>query len=475
MIHQKQKLFNRLNVLSDACFVLMSYLFASWLWLGVISNDSGNMAALSNLNGRVWLIAAIYAAWTICMLAAFGVYHTSRIRHTGWEGSHVIMGNTVALATVAAALYLFRLQDFSRGVLAVYFLTSTVLLTGKRAVVRRLLHLVRTRGFNLKHMLVIGGGELARRYMEIVASTPTIGIHVDEHLIPSEGMLDRLETLLHNSGIDEVIAALAPDELGIIMDIIRVCEKCGTKICIVPFYNDVIPTRPTIDTVGSIKLIQLRTTPLDNPLNAFLKRAFDLVASTLLLTLLSPLLLVLSIAIKLSSPGPVLFRQERIGLNKKLFIMYKFRSMRVNSTQDTAWSAQTDSRRTPIGSFLRKVSLDELPQLLNVLKGDMSLVGPRPEIPFFVEQFRETVPLYMVKYQVRPGMTGWAQIHGLRGDTSIPARVEHDLWYIENWSFSLDLHILLKTLLGGMINQEQLGSPGRSASQRSRKDEARNL
>ena len=180
--------------------------------------------------------------------------------------------------------------------------------------------------------------------------------------------------------------------------------------------------------------------------------------SGLLLVILSPLFLILAIAIRLSSPGPVLFRQERIGLNKKPFTMYKFRSMRVNDEQDTAWSSAEDDRRTWLGSLLRKISLDELPQLFNVFRGEMSLVGPRPEIPFYVERFRETVPLYMVKYQVRPGMTGWAQIHGLRGDTSIPARVEHDLWYIENWSLGLDIRILFKTAFGGMVNQEDVGS-----------------
>ena len=142
--------------------------------------------------------------------------------------------------------------------------------------------------------------------------------------------------------------------------------------------------------------------------------------------------------------------------------MYKFRSMRVNNEQDTAWSSSVDNRRTWLGSLLRKISLDELPQLFNVFRGEMSLVGPRPEIPFYVERFRETVPLYMVKYQVRPGMTGWAQIHGLRGDTSIPARVEHDLWYIENWSLGLDIMILFKTLFGGMINRENISSAASS-------------
>ena len=297
---------------------------------------------------------------------------------------------------------------------------------------------------------------MAQRYIRNVESSPWLGIHVADCFPPDENLLGRLEKRLHGVGIDEVILALEPDEIGVTQSVIEVCEKCGTKICVIPFYNDVIPTRPTIDMVGEIKLIQLRTTPLDDPLNAFVKRTFDAAASFFLLILLSPLFLFLAAAIKLSSPGPIFFKQERIGLNKKTFVMYKFRSMKVNDKQDTAWSTSTDDRRTWIGALMRKTSLDELPQLFNTLKGDMSLVGPRPEIPYFVEQFRETVPLYMVKYQVRPGMTGWAQVNGYRGDTSIPARVEHDLWYIENWSVGLDIKILFMTAFGGMVNSEKV-------------------
>lgn len=458
MIRKNQKLINRLNVLSDGLLVVASYLFASWMWLDVVRNSQSNMASVNNFNARVLGVAVIYAAWTAVMLACFKVYRTTRIHHSGWEGSRIWAANAVALASAAAALYVFRLEDFSRGVLSVYYLTSCLMLTGKRFFIRRFLRYMRFKGYNLKHILVVGRGVLAQRYINNVQATPSLGIHVDEHLIPSDGFLTNLEGQLHGNGIDEVIMALNPDELYVTMDVIRICEKCGTKISVVPFYNDVIPTCPTIDTVGSIKLIQLRTTPLDDPLNAFAKRTFDIMVSIVLMVLLSPLLLILAVVIRLSSPGPVLFRQERVGLKKETFTMYKFRSMHVNATQDTTWSGNADSRRTRVGSLLRKTSLDELPQLINVLKGNMSLVGPRPEIPYYVERFRETVPLYMVKCQVRPGMTGWAQINGLRGDTSIPDRVAHDLWYIENWSFGLDMKILLKTLFGGMINRETLGS-----------------
>ena len=177
-------------------------------------------------------------------------------------------------------------------------------------------------------------------------------------------------------------------------------------------------------------------------------------ASSLGLILLSPLMLFIAIGVKLSSPGPVLFRQTRVGFNRREFQMLKFRSMRVNQEEKTAWTKDTDPRRTKFGALIRKVSLDELPQLFNVLKGDMSLIGPRPELPYFVEMFRESVPLYMVKHQVKPGITGWAQVNGYRGDTSVQKRIELDLWYIEHWSVSLDIRILLRTVFGGMINKE---------------------
>lgn len=456
MIQRNQRLLNRLNALSDAGLVLLSYLLATWLWLDVISRDQVNLAHIRGLRSGALLAALIYAAWTVLLLWSFRIYRTSRTHQARLQTGRILAGNAIALLTAAAGLYLFRLQDFSRGVLAVYFVISSGALIAKRAVLQAVLRYARSRGYNLKHMLVIGGGEMAQRYIRNVESRPWLGIHVAGCFPPDEALLSRLEKWLHGVGIDEVILALEPEEVGVTQDVIEVCEKCGTKICVIPFYNDVIPTRPTIDMVGEIKLIQLRTTPLDDPLNAFVKRAFDAAVSLLLLVILSPLFLVLSIAIKLSSPGPIFFRQERIGLNKRTFVMYKFRSMKVNDRQDTAWSTSMDDRRTRIGALLRKTSLDELPQLFNTLKGDMSLVGPRPEIPYYVEQFRETVPLYMVKYQVRPGMTGWAQVNGYRGDTSIPARVEHDLWYIENWSVGLDVRILFKTAFGGMVNGEKL-------------------
>ena len=208
---------------------------------------------------------------------------------------------------------------------------------------------------------------------------------------------------------------------------------------------------------AGLPLINIRRVKLDDTAADLAKRVMDVVGSALLIVLTSPVMLLAAVGTRLSSPGPVIFRQERIGRDRKPFYMLKFRSMRVNDEQDSAWSTKQDDRRTKFGSFIRKCSLDELPQLWNVLRGDMSLVGPRPEIPRFVDQFKNEVPLYMVRHQVRPGITGWAQINGFRGDTPIKARVERDIFYIENWDFWFDMRILLATVFRGkFINDEQL-------------------
>ena len=253
------------------------------------------------------------------------------------------------------------------------------------------------------------------------------------------------------------MVALDAAEMHMLTRAFAACDKHGTRITMVPFYNDYLPARPTIDVLGDCKLINIRQTPFDNILNAFIKRAMDVVGSLVLIVLTSPIMLGVAIGVKLSSPGPIIFKQERVGLNKRPFMMYKFRSMRVNAAEDSAWSTNSDPRKTRFGSIIRKFSLDELPQFFNVLKGDMSLVGPRPEIPFHVEHFKEEIPRYLVRQQVRPGLTGWAQINGLRGDTDIAERIRYDIWYIENWTVALDIKILFRTVFGGkMVNDEKI-------------------
>ena len=312
----------------------------------------------------------------------------------------------------------------------------------------------------------MGGGKSAALYLRALEHNPYYGFVVDGYLAKVEepglgvqfmGGYDALSAKLDEMNVDEVVVALEADEIDLLPHVFAACDKNGVRITMVPFYSDYLPARPTIDVLDECKLINVRQTPFDNLLNAAIKRGLDIIGSLILIILTSPIMLATAIGVKLSSPGPIIFKQERIGLNKKPFMMYKFRSMRVNVQQETGWSTDYDPRKTHFGSFIRKFSLDELPQFFNVLKGDMSLVGPRPEVPFHVEHFKEEIPRYLVRQQVRPGCTGWAQIHGLRGDTDIAERIRYDIWYIENWTVALDIKIIFRTVFGGkMVNDEKL-------------------
>ena len=347
------------------------------------------------------------------------------------------------------------------------FLLSGSILSAKRVLLRKLLWRYRRAGYNQKHVLLLGGGRAARRYLREIREHRELGYVPAGYLddgwrseldgLARLGGYGELEPVLEALCPDEVVAAMEPEDLQRTPEIIAACEKAGVRLSIIPFYADYMPSNPQFDDLNGIPMLNIRHIPLDNWANAFCKRAMDLAGSGVLLVLSMPVMLVCAVGVKLSSPGPVLFRQERIGKEKRPFYMYKFRSMRVNDRQDTAWSTDRDDRKTAFGAFMRKCSLDELPQLWNVFKGDMSLVGPRPEIPHYVERFKEEVPLYMVKHQVRPGITGWAQVNGLRGDTSIRERVELDVYYIEHWSLWFDIQILLTTVFGGkFINGEEL-------------------
>ena len=233
------------------------------------------------------------------------------------------------------------------------------------------------------------------------------------------------------------------------------CEKSGVHTKFIPDYNHIVPTVPYIEDLEGLPVINIRKVPLSNVVNRAMKRTVDIVGSLLALAVFAIPMVIVAIVIKCTSKGPVIFSQVRVGLHNKEFKMYKFRSMVVQeaSKEVNAWTTKNDSRVTGIGKLIRKTSIDELPQLLNVLKGDMSLVGPRPERPKFVEKFKEEIPRYMIKHQVRPGMTGWAQVNGYRGDTSIRKRIEHDVHYIENWTLGLDVKILILTVFKGFINK----------------------
>lgn len=461
MIRKNQEFLNRINIILDMLLVILSYIIASWMRLDFLDGDSGNMAGIST---KTVLLAAAYSVVLFFLLSMLGFYNTTRTRRLAWKVRMILLGVTISTLIVTTLLFLFRLIDFSRGVILVFYVVSITLLVAKYAFIRLVLGHFRKKGYNLKHVVVIGTGRLAQQYREDIAAESELGFHISGFVgnrgsLNQEdqwlGSFDELDRILASPDISEAVIALEPEEYSGLWKLIPACERNGVKYSVIPFYNDIIPANPTIETIGHSKLINMRVNRLENLGWSGLRRCCDLVFSILGLILLSPLFLIISIGVRLSSPGPVFFRQTRVGYQRREFKMLKFRSLRVNDEEETGWTKDSDQRRTRVGAILRKTSLDELPQLVNVLKGEMSLVGPRPELPHFVEQFRNTIPFYMVKHQVKPGMTGWAQIHGYRGDTSIEKRIELDLWYIEHWSVWLDLRILFRTVFGGMINRQE--------------------
>lgn len=458
MIRENQKLLNRLNVALDGILIFSSLLVAYWLRFHVLHGIPSVPFQGYVLSGLVLVPVHLIT------YAVFGLYESFRKKRLYQELELLLGANLLDFALLLTTLFLTHDINFSRLALGFFTVLASGSLGVKRIFMRKFLGILRSSGRNLKHTLLVGSGTLAQKYAQELRRSPDLGYQLSGYVSEKPdwkdvewlGNFERLSELLDARRPDEVVAALDIDEYQQLPHIIQICEKSGVKLSLIPFYAQYMPAHPQIDSLNGLPMINLRRIPLDNWGNAFLKRAVDVAGSLLLLVLTSPILLATAIGVRLSSPGPVIFKQKRVGLNKEEFYMYKFRSMRVNDQADTSWSTNQDTRKTPFGALIRKYSIDELPQLLNVLKGDMSLVGPRPEIPHYVEQFKEEIPLYMVKHQVRPGMTGWAQVNGLRGDTSIEDRIRFDVFYIENWTFFFDIKILLMTAFGGIVNKEQL-------------------
>lgn len=458
LIRENQRLLNKLNILLDALLVFLSLPAAFWIRFTVFPG-------IPSVPVEQYILAALFLAPLHTLIYVFfGMYESVRKKRLYQDLGRLFSANTLGFILFMMSLFVLRGVHFSRAALVIDFLLVNALTGGKRIFTRKVLYHFRELGYNQKKIVLVGSGSLAKRYLREIRRSPELGLTVlgcvageDKNLdVPYLGGFDKLERVLDRDKPDEVVAALEMEEFERMPLVIQACEKSGVRLGLLPFYVDYMPSRPQIDSLNGLPLINLRRIPLDNMGNAFLKRLMDVVGSLVLIVLSSPLMLVTAIGVKLSSPGPVIFKQKRVGLNKREFYMYKFRSMRLNDSEETGWSTNSDSRKTHFGSLIRKFSIDELPQFFNVLKGDMSLVGPRPEVPFYVEQFKEEIPLYMVKHQVRPGITGWAQVNGLRGDTSIEERIRHDIFYIENWTLLFDIKILFMTLFKGLKNQEKI-------------------
>lgn len=475
-MHRKRRyLAYTLLALVDVALISTSYLLACFLYLGSVS-DFGGLILLAGSSGEVGAMAIVvaYAMILAVAYALSSVYGQTYIGRIRLANTWVIAIDTIGIGVVTGLLFLLHLDDVSRMTLFVFYLISTAVVCVKVWVSYRMLLLARKNKRRTQKTIVVGDGPLALQYIDAISENSSrfeqiIGYIAVERVVVRDDATERsiggvgrigfiadIDDILRNSDAEKVVIALEFDKYYRISAVMSAADKSGVELELVPFYNDIIPRRPDVDSVSGVKLVNLRSMPLSNPLNSAVKRTADIVTSGAIIVLFSWLYIILAIGVKLSSSGPVFFRQRRVGKGNRPFDMLKFRSMRVNNESDTAWSTDEDPRKTRFGSFIRKFSLDEFPQFFNVFVGDMSVVGPRPEIPHYVEEFRDEFPRYMLRHQIRPGITGWAQVNGLRGDTPIDERIDADLWYIEHWSPWLDIKIFFMTLFGGFINSEKL-------------------
>ena len=461
MIKENQKYLNRVQIALDLSLVAVSMGVSYWGRFELLDGIKilNQIQMLQITGGAMLLYSFIYSR--------MGLYQPKRKETLFKEVMEIFQSNGIAIVFLMVALFFFKIVDFSRGQLVIFFVTNITLMILERLAIRLILRHFRSQGFNLRHCLIIGANEIGDDFINRVERNKHWGYQIDgildNWIVPAKqyrgypvlGGIDKLVAVLLNQYFDLVIIALTSEDAEDLGYILAQCEKAGVKSSIIPYYYKYVPTQPYMDDLDGLSVIDTRRVPLDNWFKSGLKRAFDIVFALAAILITSPLMLLSVIMIKLTSPGPVMFHQERVGLNRKHFMMYKFRSMHVQTDEEEReqWTTKDDPRKTKWGAFMRKTSIDELPQFFNVLKGDMSVVGPRPERPFFVEKFREEVPRYMIKHQVRPGITGWAQVNGLRGDTSIEDRIAHDLYYIENWTFAFDLRIIFLTVFKGFVNK----------------------
>lgn len=463
MIKDNQKYFNRMQVALDAGVTAVSYAAAYWLQFTFFTERSSGRLPMSTYMMALIFVIPMY----LLLYDGFRLYKPKRISGRRVEAGNIFLANMVGLLGFIFVLYVIRETNFSRQMLFLFTGINFILLVIERNVIRVTLYRIRSNGMNLKHMMMVGCSAAADGYIARIMQNPQWGYQIhgilDDntekgglyHGIPVLGGTDDLEEILESNDLDEIAITLGLAEYYKLRKIVAACEKSGVHTQFVPDYTDIIPSRPYTEDLLGLPVVNIRYVPLSDTFNALMKRLFDIVVSVIAIIIFSPVMIGTAIAVKATSPGPVIFRQERVGLHNRPFQMYKFRSMEVQSPEEEkkGWTVKNDPRVTKVGKFIRRTSLDEFPQLFNVLKGDMSLVGPRPERPQYVEKFREEIPRYMVKHQVRPGMTGWAQVNGYRGNTSIRRRIDYDIYYIEHWTFGFDIKILFLTVFRGFVNK----------------------
>lgn len=453
MLYRYSEVFRGLMMAAD-----LGLIAAAWLGAYALRFHAGFDAPLGvpPLAAYAWALSAIVpVGWLL--LRRQGLYEPKRLGSLLGEAADIVKATAAGVVVLLAASFFMRNYSYSRGVVVIFSLAAPLLLLGLRVGVRTSLRALRRQGFNRRYVLVVGGGRLASEVIRRIQDHPQSGIHVRGVL--ADGMAGReisgvrvvggyadLRRAQMPARIDQVIIALPHDEWHLLDKILVELEDSMATVKLAPDLLHILTLRSSVEELDGLPIISLRDTPLVG-WPSVAKRAFDLVGSAALLVAGLPVLASIAAVARMTNAAPVLYRQRRVGLDGREFQMLKFRTMLEGSEgQGAGWSRPDDPRRTRFGALLRRFSLDELPQLWNVLRGEMSLVGPRPERPIFIEEFRREIPGYMLRHKVKSGMTGWAQVHGWRGDTSLHERIEHDIYYIQNWSMGFDLQILLMTL-----------------------------
>ncbi len=468
MIKDNQRFLNNLHVLLDVLIICASYALAWLLTIVAPIFPAGHGV----LPPQVYFAALIPIVPAYLLLYwAFHLYEPKRTHSKRAELWHICQACAVGLMLLTSILFAFRRSgyfgNFSTRMLVAFSIIDITLTTVERFGIRYILSRLRRKGFNQKHVMLVGFSDASDQFIDACRRNPDWGYHiygiVDDIAEVGEGYkgvrvvgrISELEHILAQNTIDEIAITLPLAAYAKLDGIVHVCEKSGVHTKFIPDYNNIIHSKPVTEDMDGLPVINIRNVPLTDPVKATAKRAVDICGALVGIILFSPIMLVVATLIKLTSPGPIIFKQERVGLHNKPFMMYKFRSMvqQTEADEKKGWTVPGDPRVTRVGRFIRKTSIDEFPQFFNVLAGQMSLIGPRPERTQFVEMFKEEIPRYMIKHQVRPGMTGWAQVNGLRGDTSIYERVKYDIWYIENWTMSLDVKILFLTIFKGFVNK----------------------
>lgn len=459
MFTRFQRFYNSIKLLADVAMLAVAFLAAYATRFTVFTWES-----IPPVRDTLVTLVLVLVVFPV-VFRQQQLYTTNRNRSHIGEVFEVFKATVLATLVLVAVSYFVR-ERYSRLTILVFSAYAFLGVTAIRLVTRGIFNALRRRGVNVKTVLVVGAGELGQRFIDTIEMHRELGFKVvgvltrkPEKLgtevrgVPVKGLFSELGRVLDEQPVDQVVLALPIEEHGALKDLMEELALRTVDVKLVPDLFSFVTLRGGLEEFGGLPIISLQGAPLEG-WNLIAKRAFDVLVSGAALLLLSPLLLLLAVLVKVTSRGPVFYAQERMGMDGRLFKMLKFRTMKVDAEKDgPRFATAQDDRKTPLGAFLRKTSLDELPQFFNVLVGDMSLVGPRPERPVFIEAFKKQIPRYHLRHMVKSGITGWAQINGLRGDTSIKDRIDYDLYYIENWSLAFDVKILVRTALGGFLSK----------------------